>query len=231
MAIIGQPENYSDILERIFWSTLFVSFGCTAALASASPEVKALLQSVNVEAELGPVKGLKLLYVGLPTLVALASRAFKLHDRVSDLLGLRKIIDVEWILLPLARRVVVIDLDELSVGAIRFRRREALYRVFYPFVSLPESKIDAQLVRTALDNLGWLWVLVEALVLLLLTESVLLYLGATQLSLVIALVIVAAVLGSMLQWGVCRRSSSAEVDAILADKSRWSEIRDYFQSI
>lgn len=230
MAIIGQPENYSDILERVFWSTLFVSFGCTAALAFASPEIKALLQSVNVEAELGPIKGLKLLYVGLPTLVALASRAFKLHDRVSDLLGLRKIIDVEWILLPLARRVDV-DLDALSVAAIRFRRREALYKVFYPFVSLPESKIDPQLVRTALDNLGWLWVLVEALVLLLLTESVLLYLGATKLSQLIALVIVAALLGSMLQWAVCRRSSTAEVDAILADKSRWCEIRNYFQGI
>lgn len=51
--------------------------------------------------------------------------------------------------------------------------------MFYAFASLPESKIAPQLVRTALDNLGWFWVLVEALVLLLLTEMGLLLLGAT----------------------------------------------------
>jgi hypothetical protein len=230
MSILGQPENYSDILQRIFWGTLSVGLACTAVLAYASPELKTLLQGIDVESELGPVKGLKLLYVILPGSLALASRVIKLHDRISDVLGLRKTIDVEWILLPLARGVGI-DVDEARVLAIRLQRRKALYEVFYPFASLPDSKIDRQLVRTALDNLGWLWVLVEAVFIVLVSAVVLALMGKGHLALAGAAFGAVMSFAAWGQWCACRRSSGDEVSAILGDDVRKGEVRRYFLSI
>lgn len=214
----------------MFWSTLVVGVGCTATLAYASPEFRGLLQSIKVESELGPVKGLKLLYVALPFVVALASRLLKLHDRISDVLGLRLIIDVDWILIPLASGVGV-EVDEARILAFRIRRRDALYKVFYPFASLPDAKIDRQLIRTALDNLAWLWSMVEALFLVVLTTVGLIALGARSLSLVGGSLALVLLLSIWAQWTACRRSSSAEVAAILAEDSRRTSIREYFLSI
>jgi hypothetical protein len=104
-----------------------------------------------LDAELGPVKGLKLLYVVVPELVAILSRFIKLHDRVSDVLGLRATIDVQWILLPLARGSGAM-LDDTRELAVRLQRIGLMYKVFYPFVSVPDAVVDRQLVRTALDN-------------------------------------------------------------------------------
>lgn len=225
--MIGQPENYSDVLRRVFWITLIIGIGCSIALADASPEFKKFFDQLPYEAELGSMKGLKLLYVVIPAVVALLSRIVKLHDRVSDMFGLRAFIDSEWILLPLARRSGAV-LDDARERTIRIRRKELMYKVFYPYVSLPASAIDKQLVRSALDNYGWFWSVLEALVLVVPTMSVLCVMswsGWCLLALVISIVLMCL---AWMQWEACKRSTVAEVDAILDDVSRQSQIAAYF---
>jgi hypothetical protein len=230
MSIWGQPETYSDILQRTFWCTFFFGLCCTALLAYASPEVKVLLHAIDLESELGPVKGLKLLYVIVPGCLAVASRVIKLHDRISDLLGLRRTVDVQWILLPLARGVTT-DVDDARVLSIRLQRRKAMYEVFYPYVSLPDARIDRQLVRTALDNFGWLWVIVEAMTILALSTLSLIGMGAMRVALAGFALLAVLLLVAWGQWLTCRRSTSDEVAAILADDARKGSIRRYFLSI
>jgi hypothetical protein len=230
MSIWGQPETYSDILQRTFRCTFFVGICCTALLAYASPEVRVLLSWIDLETEVGPIKGLKLLYVIVPGCLAVASRVIKLHDRISDLLGLRRTVDVQWILLPLARSVIT-DLDDARVLAIRLQRRKAMYEVFYPYVSLPDAKIDRQLVRTALDNYGWLWVIIEAMAILAVSILSLICMGATALALGALGLLIVLLLVAWGQWLSCRRSTSDEVSAILADDARKGDIRRYFLSI
>jgi TIR domain len=227
MKVIGQPENYSDVLERVFVTTLITGFGCTFVLGLASPEVKIILDSINTDTELGPIKGLKLLYVAIHALLALFSRVIKLHDRVSDLLCLRSVIDTRWILIPLAEGVGF-RVDDERQHWIRLRRRDALYQVFYPYVSLPDAKIDKQLVRSALDNLGWLWVVVEAIVFLIVTTIFLYLLGASRLAIgILAVSVLMAALAVGL-WFACKRTSTAEVSAILQAPDRSTAIRNYF---
>ena len=138
MKVIAQPETYSDILERLFITTLITGVVCTGLLANASPDVKVILDSITMQAQLGPVKGLNLLYVAIPALFALFSRIIKLHDKVSDLLGLRRVIDTQWILLPLAAGIGL-HLDAAELRQLKQARRDAMYRVFYPYGAITES--------------------------------------------------------------------------------------------
>lgn len=229
MTLIGQPETYSDVLSRVFTTTLVTGVACSVALAHSSADFKTLFDSVPFDADIGPVKGLKVLYVLLPGGVAVLSRVVKLHDRISDLLGLRRKIDLDYVLVPLAQGVGV-DVDVQKRFALQMNRRAAMYKVFYPYVSLPEAKIDRQLVRTALDNLGWFWVGVEALALLLPTTVGVWALGGRTLIWLAVATIGIAVL-TWIQWHVCKRGTAAEVDAILSEQTRQTEIRAYFSAL
>ena len=196
----------------------------------ASPEVKRVLDSIGTEADLGPIKGLKLLYVAVPFLLALFSRVIKLHDRVSDLLRLRYLIDTRWILIPLAEGVGL-DLDGSRRLLIRRNRRNAMYSVFYPYVSLPEAKIDRQLVRSALDNIGWFWVLLEAIVVVLATSIMSYFLEAYDAARwMLALAAFMTFLAALL-WFACKRTTIAEVGAILQKQDLSGAIRTYFEGL
>jgi len=230
MTIIGQPENYPDVLNRVFYTTLATGFACSLALASASPEVKKLFEQLPIDAELGPVKGLKLLYVVVPAAVAMVSRIIKLHDRISDVLGLRERVDTEWILLPLARGSGAV-LDETRELTIRLRRKDAMYKVFYPYVSLPDSAIDRQLVRTALDNYGWFWSITEALVLVTPTSIGLCAIAWSGWSFLALVALVGLAALARIQWEACKRGTEAEVAAILDDASRRTQIATYFNQL
>lgn len=111
MKAIAQPDSYSDMLERIFVTTVVTGVVCTVLLATASPPAKALLDSVKAEADLGFIKISKPLYVGVPLFVAVLSRIVRLRDRISDLLRIRLYFDTHHILFPMAASVGL-GLDE-----------------------------------------------------------------------------------------------------------------------
>ena len=230
MRVIGQPETYSDILVRVFVTTLVTGVICTAVLAVASPEVKRLLDSIGTEAELGPIKSLKLLYVAIPALFALFSRVIKLHDRVSDILRLRCVIDTRWILVPLAEGVAL-QLDDARRVSIKRERKDAMYQVFYPYVSLPDAKIDRQLVRSALDNIGWFWAAVEATVLLVVTTILLYLLDASGWGLTVLVAAGITTCFCIILWMACKRTTTNEVRGILQDPERRAAIRAYFERL
>ncbi len=223
MKVVGQPQSYSDMLERVFVLTLVTGIGCTYILATAWPAANALLHSVSLKGEIGPVKEIPVLYL-LPALgVAFIARVFRLHDKISDLLRIRLYFDTHHILFPMAS-LAGITLDHPMKKRIRCKRDEAMYRVFYPYAGFAHPRIDAQLVRTALDNWGWFWVLVEAEFLVALTAVATWRLhGLTQLCICVCASLLIALL-LMVQWSACRRSAEREVRAILDDPGRKADV-------
>ncbi len=125
MKIIGQPESYSDILERVFATTLASGLLCAALLAHASPALRDFLESLSTKADIGPLKGVKALYVVIPLALALISRVIRLHDRISDALRLRFRFDTEHILFRLAKGTGL-TLTESVKGRIRAERIPAM---------------------------------------------------------------------------------------------------------
>src|SRR4030095_485345 len=162
MKIIGQPDSYSDILVRVFVFTLASGFVYTALLAHASPAFRNLLDSISTTADLGPLKGIKALSVFIPLVIAVASRAILLHDRISNRLKLRQTFDTLHILFPLAEGAGF-ALTETCREQLIVDRKPAMYATFYPFAGFANAVIDHQLVRTAADNWGWFWAAVESI--------------------------------------------------------------------
>lgn len=230
MKIFGQPESYSDILERVFYTSVAAGVVCTVILAQASPAVADILESVSTNAEIGPIKGVKALYVLIPLAVGLISRMLRLHDRISDVLRIRHRFDTRCILFPLAEQAGH-ELTAKLRRAISRNRVDAMYAVFYPYAGFKDPAIDTQLVRTAADNWGWFWVLTESSFLFGTTAVILSILGKiTHLKICLGILLVQMCL-LLVEWLACRRSARRQVAAIVADSSRRADIRAYFASI
>jgi len=219
--IIGQPDDYSDVLNRTFlfnWATGIV---CTFYLAKISPFMSNAFNALPIKMDALGLKDQNVLYLLCPLLIAIVFRFFKLHDRLSDVLYIRHEFDLEVILRPLLRGVGYLVPLELS----KQERSELMYNVFYKYASFHDGKIDQQLIRTALDNWGWLWVTVESCVLFFVTAMCFLFTGHAFHSLVSLAAAFACVILYKYQYRCCTRSASAEVTAILADPARREDIR------
>lgn len=230
MKLIAQPESYSDMLERVFVTTIVSGIACTLILASASTAVKAFLDSVRTETDIGPIKGMKTLYVLIPIVIAVVSRIVLLHDKLSDLLHIRIIFDSRHILFPMAR-LSGHDVDKNMEQRIRSVRESAMYRVFYPYAGFATPAIDKQLIRTALDNWGWFWVGIESTFLFVVTGIIVAIVGG-GIQFIICMVTL-LVTGSLLwiKWLACRRSADRQVRAIIDHPQRKVDIQAYFATI
>ena len=230
MKILGQPADYSEILQRIFYTTVASGVVCTVLVAKASPAFEDLINAVSTKADIGPIKGLKVLYVLIPALIGLVSRMLKLHDRISDVFRIRSFFDTRVILYPLARDAGVTLTKDLK-KRISDARMNAMYAIFYPYAGFRNPVIDEQLVRTAADNWGWFWVLTESSSLFLVTAGILACVQQWNYVFVCLAVILVELILMSVQGFACRNSAQREVVAILNDSSRKACIAAYFESL
>jgi len=230
MKAFAQPESYSDMLQRVFYFTVASGFVCTVLLALGSPQLKAFLDSLDVEASIGPIGGLKALYVVVPLAVGLVSRMLKIHDMLSSLFRIRFRFDTLRFLVPLATGAGINVTPEIK-RRVRSNRAAAMYKVFYPYASFKDPKIDAQLVRTAADYWGWFWVLLESSLLFSITSCVLGALAQSLLCIVSAAVVLGELLLLLFMWTGCKRTAARQVNAILAQPGWKQEIFDYFSTL
>lgn len=226
MKIIGQPESYSDILQRVFYCTLITSLVCVCFLSRYSPAFKSFLETLNLKADIGVVKGLKALYVLIPLAIAIVSRFIKLHDKISDLFLIRHGFDINHILLPIAKKVGY----DLPSSISDEKRNNLMYIVFYHYAGFKDPIIDAQLVRTALDSWGWFWVGVEASLMLFITAIIFMCMSLWTQLLLFLLSSVIIVLICKVLYKSCVRYATAEVNAICNDENRRDEILRNFAS-
>jgi hypothetical protein len=199
-------------------------------LAYASPAVKAFLDSVSDEAAIGPLKGLKALYVLIPLIIGLVSRILRLHDKISDILRIRFLFDTGYILFPLAKLSGHTLTKELRKEISR-NRNDGMYAVFYPYAGFKDPIIGTQLVQTAADNWGWFWVLLESFFMFAITAIILLVSNKTTYAQTCLAVLAVQMCLLIVEWFACRRSAKRQIDAILADNSRRISIHTYFAKI
>lgn len=228
--LFGQPDSYSDMLQRIFVMSIVTGIICTFILADASPALKGILDSVKTEADIGLMKGLKALYVFIPLLVAFFSRVMKLHDRISDVFRIRYVFDTKFILYPLAEGSGI-TLTEALKKKIAQNRNRIMYAVFYPYASFRDPRIDRQLVQTSADHWGWFWVFLESAFMFALTAVTLVVIGEYRHA-QLCMIIIAVELVSLLFLGfACRSNAQPQVDAILANQGRFNAIASEFQRL
>jgi len=228
MKILAQPESYSDMLQRVFITTLVTGVICTLILADASPALKTVLDSVTTEADFGPIKKVKALYVVIPMLIALFSRVIMLHDRISDAFRIRHVFDTHFILAPLASGVGLAVTKDLKKKLSK-NRRKAMYTCFYPYASFRDPKIDRQLVLSSADRWGWYWVFTESSFLFAVTAVILLIVGKYGHARACAVPILVELTLALFMGFACRRNAQSQVDAILADHDRANSVASELQ--
>jgi hypothetical protein len=230
MKIFGQPEDYSEILQRVWYTSVATGIGCTAVLAKASPDLQSLIDSISTKADIGPIKSVKVLYVLIPVLIGVLSRMLRLHDKISDIFRIRYLFDTRFLLFPLAEQSGV-KLTITLRKKISRERINSMYAVFYPYCGFKKPVIDEQLVRTAADNWGWFWVLIESFALIAVTTVVLIIMHKTDYVLWCLLVLLAELALMSMYWVACIKGGGRQVSAVLADRSRKKAIAKYFRSL
>ncbi|MBI1822328.1 MAG: hypothetical protein HY036_02125 [Nitrospirae bacterium] len=227
MKLIGQSESYSEILERVFVTTLAVGFFCTILLANADSTFHDLLETISTKVDFGPLKDIKVLYVVVPLVLAGISRLILLHDKISNILGLRKRFDTNHILFPMADQSGY-TLTDAFKQRLTANRKEAMSDIFYRYASFINPVIDRQLVRTAADNWGWLWSAVEASFVCLVTLSILTLLEIWSYAMMLGGSICILIGFIFFQWFQCRKGAVRQVRVIMEDSDRKQAIHSYF---
>ena len=225
-------SDYATMLNKIAISTFSVAVSSVIVLRWQFQSLDSFLSNLNT---MVPVAGGINFPVGtlLPAfLVALLSRIFKCHDRISDLFGIRQRFDVGEILLPLA----VGSGSSLTVDGIRNvkKQRESLMnKVFYKYASSTKEKstIDHHYITMALDQWCWYWIVLEA-------TSIVFLLGATFFVASRYLSAALSLAGVLLAIGIlqiirqqCAIYALQEVEAILEDRQRAQSVAEGFHAV
>ena len=164
------PKNYAQVLKKLasfaFYETFFITL-----LLRANPRFDGFFTSIESWGPIGKVVGtiphydvLNLSGVVIAFVVALLTHMFHFHDRISDVLGIRRRFDLKSILIPLAQRVgSVVTIDKEA--KIAQRRDELMHAVFYKYASSRADKplVDKHDIEHALNAWSWFWVFVEAI--------------------------------------------------------------------
>lgn len=230
MKIFGQPADYSEMLQRVFCFSMATGVICAFLLGVSCPDVGEILDSVDVKVDFGPLKSIKILYILVPVGIAVFFRMIKLHDLISTVLRIRFTFDTKFLLFPLCEGACV-ALTREREKAIKESREKAMYATVYKYAGFKDPAIDVQLVRTAADNWGWFWVLVESSFLLALTAGTFAYQAQWGYAKVLLGVLLAEYVLLWIQWRACIRSSRRQIEAILGDQQRIRSIRDYFNGL
>lgn len=228
--MIGQPKDYSEMLKRIFMSSLIVGLICTLSLAYKSPAIYKLIHLSSEDWDLGPV-ALPIVAVAIPFIVAIIARMITLHNVISNIFKIRVKFDESQILLPLAKGVnQKIDPDFLKI--IRNNHYELMRDTFYKYApNVDKSVINSQFVATALDRWAWFWSFIEPTVILLLSAFIAWWQIGFKYSLLYFGVFIGFILVAIFIYPSCKRAAKYEVDDILNDIKRKTEIREAFNAL
>jgi hypothetical protein len=229
---LAQVKDYQSMLNRIFVCTSIVATIATWLLRLHFIVLDDLLSVLDVKVEIWGVKEMKIFGYVLPGMaVGFLARTVRLHDRISDVLGIRRRFDIDKILRPLAEGSGY-PVGDLNLATLRKKRGSAMGRTFYRYASSTDPKIDKHLIYEALDWWSWYWAQLEATAVLLPTGIALLLSTPRWHG-------YALLVGCLLVWCVslpffryhCARYAQSQVDEILSDAERARGIQQEFNAL
>ncbi|HEX3599573.1 MAG TPA: hypothetical protein VHU84_05485, partial [Lacipirellulaceae bacterium] len=225
--------DYQSMLNRIFW---FVSVSALVAvwmLRLNNSALDAWLRQIDFNVEFGGNKTLPVPggYLFPALAVGIVTRIFRLHARISDVLGIRESFDIQVIIAEFAHQVGI-DLLPITYEQLVERRPDIMRQAFYAYVSGSQPIVDQHLVEQALDAWSWFWVGVEGTFIFMLAGLGLVGSGvfATGLQTLGGAMIFAAI-GLPAMRNQCRRYAVAQVRAIVGDPVRAAAVRATFADL
>ena len=224
-------SSYAAMLNKI---AIFSFFVLLAALAfvfwqvpttrNVIPQLEAKVPGTDIQVPLSVLIGALIL--------ATVFRVIKLHDRISDCLGIRRRFDVLCILLPMASAAgEALSLDQQEKV---WQNRHALMRVvFYKYASSSKGRaqIEEHAITMALDQWSWYWIIVEAIFIITVLGIFMMFVGNPYIT---VLAFALCLSGIWLLQGVkelCRRYARDEISQIMEEPTRLAAIQAVFHAL
>ena len=227
----GTVSSYRDMLAKIGVFAFISAVLAVSFLRQQVPSIDDVLRPYSLSV---PIAGVS---VPLGTLViafswAFVCRVIKLHDRVSDLLGIRRKFDVKHVLKPMAA-VAGVDLTPRGLAALECQRKRLMNELFYRYTSSGTGRavIDSHYITMALDQWTWFWVILEAMVTWGLVAAVLLFSRRFLAPAIIVIVGGGSVLLLSWSWRASIRYARDEIDQILTDEQRKAVVTGQFDAL
>jgi hypothetical protein len=231
--IFGPVRDYPSMLNKIASFTFGVSIAGVVILRLQIPSIDKFLAILSVPIPI-PIGSLSLpLGTILPALIfAFICRIIKLHNKLSDIFGIRKRFDINEVLIPLAL-IAGLQIDANQIEKLHDLRRQLMNKVFYKYISVDPGKvgIDRHYVTMAFDQWSWYWILLEVNFIAAIVGTILLLAGKSftaALIFIIMLLIIWALQGIRVS---CSRYTMQEVNQILIDKKRKQEVVEVFNAL
>jgi len=221
-----RPRDYNEMLNKIGISTFFLAFGLTWMVSLYVPAIANFLSSAPLEAEVLSLH-VKILYVVPAVLTALMARIIRLHNWISEVLGIRARFDLYHILIPLCGSVGL-AVDRSFRDQLALHRRRAMERTFYAYASFEDPTISKALVLGAIEVWTWYWILLEFVILLILTDAVLFIFRSYTAASFVSLALAPLVLLFLTCYPVCGKKVDAQIEQIISDTDRVNAIREQF---
>jgi hypothetical protein len=220
------PEMLKKLAAFLFWEAFIATF-----VLRGIPKVDMAFSSVDLSLIPGH-EHLNLFGFVVSLAIACLSYAIQLHDRISDIFGIRYRFDRNYILLPLAV-LVGVRLSPHQLNALSSNRDSLLRRVFYPYVSsrAEHPLVDRHDIERALDAWSWYWILIEAIPLALLGALVSAGFGSYSLLTWFSWISVGLWVAASLYYLRVPRFTRPEIEAIAASQAARLNITEAFGAL
>lgn len=224
MWFFESPENYNKMIEKISKSVFAISLLILYFISCINDEFKMFFEKISFGAiyKIGDLE-LNLALFYLPIAMGILEHVFKVHDKVSTLLGIRANYDKHIIMSEVCTRL------ELDVQLKKYNKKDVknmMSQVFYKYVSSTNPKIDSHYVTMVLNEWCWFWIMLDTKILLSIVGIVFLVFNWSWLNLLMV-VICYILLTTFLVLILFQTISytKKEIDVILSDNKRMNEIK------
>jgi hypothetical protein len=232
------PKNYDEVLRRLAFLALYEIYTITLALR-ANTRFDAFTKTIEAWGPIGKIVDLipdhdVLNPAGFVVAAALAglSYVFQFHDRISDIIGIRRRFDHDRILIPLAERVGASTTEDKKTK-IANHRDDLMRAVFYRYTSSRSDKtlVDKHDIEHALGAWSWFWAFVEAVFYFAIGAVVAWWLGSGNLAWVFAGTSIVSLVLAGAQYSRLGRYARPQIDSIAGDENAAVYVKQQFDAL
>lgn len=229
LPILSTSRNYGETLSKLagfaFWESYFLTF-FLREIPSIGNTFSSFEANFHLDLNLNVAGAL------IAVIVALFSRAFALHNLVSNVFGLRRRFDFNNILLPLAEKVGF-QPTPTQMSAMKDNRKELMYEVFYKYASSrDENQIAGRHnVEHAMDAWSWFWWPIEASVFVFVAAIGAVAFGGYQIAVIFVGITLLLPLAALFMYPNLRQRAKPQISAIAADDNAKMAILARFNAL
>ena len=229
MPFFSTPTNYAEMLRKLagfaFYQVLAITF-----FLSQIPQIGSGLRAFDALIPMAADYHLTAVIIAL--IAALISNILPLHDRLSDLCGIRRRFDKRHIMIPLAERVGVQFTGE-QLELLDQNRHHIMREVFYKFASSrdPDPLVDRHDIEHALSQWAWFWAFIEGTVFWAIGAVIAIAFGADFLGNWLLLVALILLLCALVFSGRLPRYALPQIEFIAADAKARKHVKSVFDAL